>query len=166
MKHQGGAPWDRIGPLMKQKFAAAVLFVALVTAAGTSDFAAARDPAPGAEARVRQRLHQQQLQGDLSLRMQQDLARGGAGLSPADRQRMDRLRLEQQVQQDRLQQEQLLELRRYSRDPLRLQTLQRRHEQEQALQLQHFYAEQQRALGSSRAAPLQSETPSGRLKLP
>jgi hypothetical protein len=166
MKRLRGAPWDRIGLPLKRKCAAALLFVALVTAAGTSDLAAARDPAPGADARFRQRLHQQQLQGDLALRMQQDLARGGAGLSPADRQRMDRLGLEQRVQQDRLQQEQLLELRRYSRDPLRLQMLQRTHEQEQALQLQRFYAEQQRALGSSRAAPLQSEMPSGGLKLP
>jgi hypothetical protein len=126
--------------------------------------ARAFDPTAGAAAR--QRLHQQQLQDRLSLDLQQGVARNRAGISQADRQRLDRLQLEQRMEQQRLETEQMVDLQRFRHDPERSRVRQRAYDQARELQLQQFYADQQRVLGSTRPEPLQPAPGSGQLRLP
>jgi hypothetical protein len=126
--------------------------------------AAAFDPA-GASA-SRQRLHQQQLQDRLSLETQQNLARNRAGLYPSDKHRLDRLELNQRIEQQRLEMEQMVDFQRFSHDPARARIEQHRYDVERALQLQRFYVEQQRVLGTVRPEPLQPAPEPGQLRLP
>jgi hypothetical protein len=138
-----------------------ILAVALALALSP---AAAFDPA-GASA-SRQRLHQHQLQDRLSLETQQNLARNRAGLSPSDKQRLDRLELNQRIEQQRLEMEQTADFQRFSHDAARARIQQRRYDVERELQLQRFYVEQQRLLGTVRPEPLQPAAEPGQLRLP
>ena len=117
------------------------------------------------QARARQRLYQGQLQDQLTLRLNQGLAGSRVGLSVSDRARLDRLALEQRLEQQQLHGEQMVESRRFSRHPERIPLHEPLYDQARELQLQHFYAEQQRLLGSMRSAPLQPVPVSGQLEL-
>src|SRR5688572_9813856 len=72
------------------------------------------------QARARQRLHQGQLQDQLTLRLNQGLANSRAGLSLSDRARLDRLALEQRLEQQQLHGEQIVESQRFARHPERI----------------------------------------------
>jgi hypothetical protein len=115
---------------------------------------------------ARQRLHQQQLQDRLSLDLQQSLARNRAGLSQGEQLRLDRLQLQQRMEQQRLDIEQMTDLQRSRHDPDQTRIRQRAYDQARDIQLQGFYAEQQRLLGAMRPSPLQSSPESGQLRLP
>lgn len=149
---------------MKTGLAAVVVAIAAIGCSLAVPSANAFDPRTGALAR--QRLHQQQLQDRLSLDLQQSLARNRAGFSQADRQRLDRLGLEQRMEQQRLEVEQMADFQRFAHDPARNRTQQRIYDRERELQLQRFYAEEQRLLGSMTPAPLQPTAEPGQLRLP
>ncbi len=110
---------------------------------------------PQSPALARHRLMQQQLQDELALRLQQDMARSRPGFTSRDRHRLDDLALRQRIEQQQLEQEQLIQQRQLAHDPARSRLSQQIHAQERELQLQRFRAEQQTLLDSMRPAPLQ-----------
>lgn len=125
--------------------------------------AAAYAASPAAQAAQRHRLYQQQLQDEMTLHLQQDLARSQPGLTTRDRMQLDQLNLRQRIEQQQLEQQQIVESRQAPHNPAAVQARQQIFADERALQLQRFAAEQQRALDATHPAPLQPRTNPGEL---
>lgn len=117
-----------------------------------------------AQALARHRLQQQQLQDELSLRLQQDLARSRPGLSTRDRQKLDELQLRQRMEQQQLDQQQVTESRRLPHDPVRTRVYEDIYARERDAQIQRFGWEQQQLLQSAPNAPLQPQPRAGELQ--
>ena len=147
----------------KARFHVVVQILIALSSCGVVASAPARDPV--GEAHARQRLHQSQLQDQLTLRLKQGFASSQAGLSLSDRAQLDRLAREQRFQQQQLHDEQMVESRRFLQAPGRFPPHEPLYDQARELQLQQFYAEQQRLLGSMRNTPLQPVPGSGQLDL-
>ena len=135
----------------------AFLLTALVPPPAAASDAAARSAA-------RHRLQQQQLQDELALRLQQDMARSRPGLTSRDRQKLDELQLRQRMDQQLLDQQQLIESRRFAHDPARTRVYEHIQTQERDQQLQRFGWEQQQLLQSMPSAPLQPVPRPGELQ--
>ncbi|HEV3484581.1 MAG TPA: hypothetical protein VG106_04180 [Vicinamibacterales bacterium] len=111
-----------------------------------------------------ERLHQQHLQDSLDLRLQQSLGRT-QGLSQRDQLELHRLAVRQRMEQEALQQEHYVQSQRFAHEPHRRRMTDQLYQQEAANQRHRFHAEQQRLLGSLRAAPLQPLARPGELRL-
>jgi hypothetical protein len=125
---------------------AAVLFSASASATAAQ---------PQERALTRHRVMQQQLQDEMTLRLQQDMARSRPGLTSRDRQKLDELALRQRIEQQQLDQQQIIQLQQFPRDAVRARVREDSYAQERDLQLQRFRDEQQMLLQSMKPAPLQ-----------
>jgi hypothetical protein len=95
-----------------------------------------------AQTQARQRLHQQQLQQNLDLSLQQGLARSQLQAAPSKRARFDALATRQRMEQQHLHHQQLIDAHRALHDPGAAALRQRLHAQESAAQLRRFEMEQ------------------------
>ena len=138
------------------------LLTALLLGVIATPHVAAADGA--AQGLARHRLQQQQLQDDLTLRLQQDMARARPGLTLRDRQKLDELQLRQRIEQQQLDNQQLNESRRFAHDPNRTRVYEDIHARERDYQLQRFSWEQQQLLQAMPPAPLQPSPRSGELQ--